>query len=136
MDKQVADLMKDQVNRNFIRPIFTWIFPTITMKRTWTASATGSCFRPKKNRQHALKILKYLQDNNEKVKLETIPAPEFNFTNLRESPGRHPQARTVCYRPYSRHFQKARESDDFRSYQFMEWFGGRTGRRKKRTPAT
>ncbi len=122
MDKQVADLMKDQVNKEFYSAYLYLDISNYYYEKNLDGFGHWFMLQAKEEQQHALKILKYLQDNNEKVKLETIPAPEFNFTNLREplvATLKHEQYVTGLIHAISK---KARESDDFRSYQFMEWF--------------
>ncbi len=130
MDKQVADLMKDQVNKEFYSAYLYLDISNYYYEKNLDGFGHWFMLQAKEEQQHALKILKYLQDNNEGEAGDNS-GPGIQFHQSARTPGRHPQARTVCYRPYSRHFQKARESDDFRSYQFMEWFGGRTGRGRK-----
>lgn len=133
MDKQVADLMKDQVNKEFYSAYLYLDISNYYYEKNLDGFGHWFMLQAKEEQQHALKILKYLQDNNEKVKLETIPAPEFNFTNLRE-----PLVATLMHEQYVTGLihaisKKARESDDFRSYQFMEWFVAEQGEEEKNT---
>ena len=133
MDKQVADLMKDQVNKEFYSAYLYLDISNYYYEKNLDGFGHWFMLQAKEEQQHALKILKYLQDNNEKVKLETIPAPEFNFTNLREplvATLKHEQYVTGLIHAISK---KARESDDFRSYQFMEWFVAEQGEEEKNT---
>ena len=133
MDKQVADLMKDQVNKEFYSAYLYLDIYNYYDEKNLDGFGHWFMLQAKEEQQHALKILKYLQDNNEKVKLETIPAPEFNFTNLREplvATLKHEQYVTGLIHAISK---KARESDDFRSYQFMEWFVAEQGEEEKNT---
>ena len=133
MDKQVADLMKDQVNKEFYSAYLYLDISNYYYEKNLDGFGHWFMLQAKEEQQHALKILKYLQDNNEKVKLETIPAPEFNFTNLREplvATLKHEQYVTGLIHAISK---KARESDDFRSYLFMDWFVAEQGEEEKNT---
>lgn len=133
MDKQVADLMRDQVNKEFYSAYLYLDISNYYYEKNLDGFGHWFMLQAKEEQEHALKILKYLQDNNEKVKLETIPAPEFNFTNLREplvATLKHEQYVTGLIHAISK---RARESDDFRSYQFMEWFVAEQGEEEKNT---
>lgn len=133
MDKQVADLMKDQVNKEFYSAYLYLDISNYYYEKNLDGFGHWFMLQAKEEQEHALKILKYLQDNNEKVKLETIPAPDFNFTNLREplvATLKHEQYVTGLIHAISK---RARESDDFRSYQFMEWFVAEQGEEEKNT---
>lgn len=133
MDKQVADLMRDQVNKEFYSAYLYLDISNYYYEQNLDGFGHWFMLQAKEEQEHALKILKYLQDNNEKVKLDTIPAPEFNFTNLREplvATLKHEQYVTSLIHAISK---KARESDDFRSYQFMEWFVAEQGEEEKNT---
>jgi ferritin len=73
-------------------------------------------------REHALKMVGYLQDTNSPVTFSAVDAPRADFED-HVAPIRHAleQERSVTV-SISELFEVARETRDYRSEQFLDWF--------------
>ncbi len=133
MDSKVADLLKDQVNKEFYSAYLYLAFSNYYYGESLDGFGNWFMVQFQEEQEHALKILKYLQDNNEKVELAAIAAPDVSFSNFRE-----PLAAALKHEQYVTSlihaiFRQARESDDFRCCQFLEWFIAEQGEEEKNT---
>lgn len=133
MNSKVADLLKDQVNKEFYSAYLYLAFSNYYYGENLDGFGHWFEVQAQEELDHALKFLKYLQDNNEKVTLEAIAAPNINFSNLRE-----PLAAALKHEQYVTSlihaiFRQARECDDFRCCQFLEWFIAEQGEEEKST---
>lgn len=133
MHSKVADLLKDQVNKEFYSAYLYLAFSNYYYGENLDGFGHWFEVQAREEQDHAMKILKYLQDNNEKVVLEAIAAPEANFGNSRE-----PLAAALKHEQYVTSlihniYGRAREVDDYRCCQFLEWFIAEQGEEEKNT---
>ena len=87
----------------------------------------------REEQEHAMKILKYLQDNDVKVELGAIAAPGADFADNKApltAALKHEQYVTSLIHAI---YKQARDSDDFRACQFLEWFIAEQGEEEKST---
>ena len=133
MNAQVATLLKDQVSKDFSLHIFIRPLPAATGSRIWMDSDWFTV-QAHEEKEYALTILNYLQDNGADVTLGIIEAPFADFGNSRKS--------LVVTLNHERHitgrihtiYKQARDTDDFRTCQFMEWFIAEQGEEEKTSP--
>lgn len=133
MNSQVAALLKDQVNKEFYSAYLYLAFSNYYYGENLDGFGHWFAIQAAEELQHALKFLKYLQDNNEKVTLGAIDAPNVNFTDLKQpltASLKHEQYVTSLIHAI---FRQAREVDDFRCCQFLEWFIAEQGEEEKST---
>lgn len=133
MNSRVAELLREQVGKEFYSAYLYLGFSNYYYERNLDGFGSWFLVQAKEEQEHALKILKYLQDNNEKITLEAIPAPELAFKNDREpleAALKHEQYVTGLIHAV---FKQARESDDFRACQFLDWFVAEQGEEEKST---
>lgn len=133
MDIKVADLLKDQVNKEFYSAYLYLAFSNYYYEQSLDGFGHWFDLQAKEELDHALKFLKYLQDNDEKVILGAIAAPDVKFANNRE-----PLAAALKHEKYvtsliNAIFRQAREVDDFRCCQFLEWFIAEQAEEEKST---
>lgn len=122
MNSQVAALLKNQVTKEFYSAYLYLAFSNYYYDQHLDGFGHWFSVQAKEELDHALKFLKYLQDNNEQMTLETIDAPNVKFTNPRE-----PLAAALKHEQYvtglvNAIYRQAREVDDYRCCQFLEWF--------------
>ena len=84
MDAQVEVLLKDQVNKEFYSAYLYLAFSNYYHGENLDGFGHWFEAQAREEQEHAMKILKYLQDNGVKVELEAIAAPGVNFTDHRE----------------------------------------------------
>lgn len=133
MDKKVADLLKDQVNKEFFSAYLYLAFSNYYYQENLDGFGHWFDVQFREEQDHALKILKYLQDNDEKVTLEAIAAPNVNFKNTRE-----PLEAALKHEKYVTDlihaiYGQAREAHDYRCCQFLDWFIAEQGEEEKNT---
>lgn len=133
MDKQVAALLKDQVNKEFYSSYLYLAYANYYVEKNLDGFAHWFDIQAREELDHALKFLKYLQDNQEAVTLEAIAAPKIDFSDNRQ-----PLVAALEHEKYvtsliNAIFKRAKEADDFRCCQFLEWFIAEQGEEEKNT---
>lgn len=133
MNAQVEALLKDQVNKEFYSAYLYLAFSNYYHGENLDGFGHWFEVQAREEQEHAMKILKYLQDNGVKVVLEAIAAPGVSFSSHRE-----PLAAALKHEQYVTSlihavYKQARESDDFRACQFLEWFVAEQGEEEKNT---
>lgn len=133
MNAQVEALLKDQINKEFYSAYFYLAISNYYHGQNLDGFGHWFELQAKEEQEHAMKILKYLQDNGVKVELEAIAAPDANFPDLKA-----PLVATLKHEQYVTGlihaiYKKARETDDFRACQFLEWFIAEQGEEEKST---
>lgn len=122
MDAKVAALLKEQVNKEFYSAYLYLAFSNYYIEKSLDGFGHWFDVQAREELDHALKFLKYLQDNDEPVKLEAIGAPSANFEGVRE-----PLVAALKHEKYvtgliNAIYGAAREVNDYRCCQFLEWF--------------
>ena len=131
MNAQVEALLKDQVSKEFFSAYFYLAIACCYRKQNLDGFSHWFTVQAHEEKEHALKILNYLQDNGTDVTLGTIEAPFADFGNSREP--------LVATLNHERHitelihaiYKQARDTDDFRTCQYMEWFIAEQGEEEK-----
>ena len=133
MTPEVEALMKDQVNKEFYS---AYMYLAIAnYYQCESLDGFGHWFEVQfaEEQEHAMKILKYLQDNGVKIELEAIAKPELSFTNHKQ-----PLELALKHEKYVTSlihniYKAARDTDDFRACQFLDWFIAEQGEEEKNT---
>lgn len=133
MDVRVTELLKQQVNKEFYSAYLYLAFSNYYIGESLDGFGNWFDVQAKEELDHALKFLKYLQDNNEKTTLGAIDAPAVNFTNYRE-----PLIAALNHEQYvtgliNAIYKAAREADDYRCCQFLDWFIAEQAEEEKST---
>lgn len=131
MNSEVTALLNDQITHEFYSAYLYLAFANYYYDQNLDGFGHWFSIQAKEEVEHGLKFLKYLQDNNEKATLKTIEAPDANFNGPREplvASLKHEQFVTGLIHAI---YKKAREVDDFRCCQFLEWFIAEQGEEEK-----
>ena len=133
MNTQVEALLKDQINKEFYSAYLYLAMSNYYYGENLDGFGHWFEVQAKEEQEHAMKILKYLQDNGVKVELAAIAAPGANFSDYRA-----PLTAALKHEPYVTSlipaiYKQARDSDDFRACQFLEWFVAEQGEEEKST---
>lgn len=133
MDQKVAELLKDQVNKEFYSAYLYLAFSNYY--HNCNLEGFGHWFEVqfREEQDHALKILKYLQDNGVETTLEAIARPEASFKDARG-----PLAAALEHERYvtsliNAIYGAAKKVDDYRCCQFLDWFIAEQGEEEKNT---
>lgn len=133
MDKKVAQLLEEQVNKEFYSSYLYLAYSNYYIGENLDGFGNWFDVQAREELDHALKFLKYLQDNGEKVVLGAIAAPEINFSNFREplvAALNHEQFVTGSINAI---YKQARAVDDYRCTQFLDWFIAEQAEEEKST---
>lgn len=82
---------------------------------------------------HALLFVQYLRNNGEKITLETIPAPKFQFTNFKEPLDAALEHERFITASINDIYAEAYQVKDFRTMQFLDWFVKEQGEEEQNT---
>lgn len=133
MDKKVAQLLEEQVNKEFYSSYLYLAYSNYYIGENLDGFGNWFDVQAREELDHALKFLKYLQDNGEKVVLGAIAAPEVKFANFREplvAALNHEQFVTGSINAI---YKQARAVDDYRCTQFLDWFIAEQAEEEKST---
>ena len=133
MNTQVEALLKDQINKEFYSAYIYLAMSNYYYGENLDGFGHWFEVQAREEQEHAMKILKYLQDNGVKVELAAIAAPGADFSDYRApltAALKHEQYVTSLIHAI---YKQARDSDDFRACQFLEWFVAEQGEEEKST---
>ena len=133
MNTQVEALLKDQINKEFYSAYLYLAMSNYYYGENLDGFGHWFEVQAREEQEHAMKILKYRQDNGVKVELAAIAAPGADFSDYRApltAALKHEQYVTSLIHAI---YKQARDSDDFRACQFLEWFVAEQGEEEKST---
>lgn len=133
MDKKVADLLKDQVNKELYSAYLYLAMANYYIEKNLDGFGNWFQIQAKEELDHGMMFLKYLQDNSEPVKLEAIAAPEASFSDFRQ-----PLEKALHHERYvtsliNAIYSQAKEVNDYRCCQFLDWFIAEQSEEEKNT---
>ena len=131
MDRKVADLLNQQVNKEFYSAYLYLDMANYYIDLDLDGFGNWYTIQAQEERDHAMLFVQYLQNNGEKVTLEAIDKPD----KVCETP---PDPR-VAAAPHARYvtglihkiYEAAYEVKDFRTMQFLDWFVKEQGEEEK-----
>ncbi len=122
MDKKVANLLNDQINKELYSAYLYLDFSNYYAEEGLEGFSNWYYIQAREEREHAEKILKYLKDSGEKVTLESIAKPDKKLTSLKtpiEEASKHEKYVTsLIYNIY----EAASVAKDYRTMHFLDWF--------------
>ena len=131
MDKKVAALIKDQVNKEFYSAYLYLDFADYFTDAGLNGFANWYNVQAMEERDHALLFVKYLQNNGEKVPLKAIEAPDktldCHMAPLKAGLEHEKYVTGLIDTIYA----AAYETKDFRTMQFLDWFIKEQGEEEK-----
>lgn len=122
LDKKVVELLNDQVNKEFYSAYLYLDFANFYKDKGLDGFANWYNIQAQEERDHAMLFVQYLQNNNEKVILETINKPDKNLSALKD-----PLLFGLEHEEYVTSlihnlYDAAYSIKDFRTMQFLDWF--------------
>jgi ferritin len=120
--ERFATALNEQVGREFAAAHQYVSIGTHYEAETFPRLAKLFYEQAEEERGHAMKMVDYMLDTNCKVDLGTIPAPRNSFTSHIEPITLALEQEREVTVHISRLFQIARETNDYQSEQFVEWF--------------
>ncbi|MCI8380682.1 MAG: ferritin [Lachnospiraceae bacterium] len=131
MDKKVAGLLNDQINKELYSAYLYLDMANFYDEKGLDGFANWYEIQAKEEQDHAMLIYQYLHNNNEKVTLEAIAKPDKTFTTLLD-----PLTAGLAHEQYvtsliNNIYTAAQEVKDFRTTQFLDWFIKEQGEEEK-----
>ena len=122
LDKKVAELLTDQVNKELYSAYLYLDFALYYDEIGLDGFANWYKIQAQEERDHAMLFYQYLQNNNEKVTLEAIAKPDETFETLSD-----PLTAALAHEQYvtsliNTIYEAAQEAKDHRAVQFLDWF--------------
>ena len=122
LDKSVAALLNDQINKEFYSAYLYLDFSNYYSDEGLDGFANWYKIQAQEERDHAMLFVQYLQNNGEKVTLEAIAKPDVELTSAKvvlEEGLKHEQYVTSLIHNI---YDAAYSVKDFRTMQFLDWF--------------
>lgn len=122
LDKSVAALLNEQINKEFYSAYLYLDFSNYYKDEGLDGYANWYFIQAQEERDHAILMLQYMQNNDEHVTLEAIAKPDKEYKDL-EDPLRfgleHERYVTSLINNI---YAQALKVNDFRTMQFLDWF--------------
>ncbi|MCI8737298.1 MAG: ferritin [Lachnospiraceae bacterium] len=131
MDKKVAGLLNDQINKELYSAYLYLDMANFYSSKGLDGFASWYEIQAKEEQDHAMLIYRYLHNNNEEVTLEAVAKPDKTFTTLLD-----PLTAGLAHEQYvtsliNNIYAAAQEVKDFRTTQFLDWFIKEQGEEEK-----
>ena len=131
MDRKVADLLNQRVNKEFYSAYLYLDMANYYIDLDLDGFGNWYTIQAQEERDHAMLFVQYLQNNGEKVTLEAIDKPDKVFET--------PLDPLVAAAEHERYvtdlihkiYEAAYEVKDFRTMQFLDWFVKEQGEEEK-----
>ncbi len=131
LDKKVAELLNDQINKELYSAYLYLDFSLYYEEEGLDGFANWYKIQAQEERDHAMLILQYLQNNGEKVTLTAIAKPDKELKDklqVLELGLDHEQYVTRLIHAI---YDVAYSARDFRTMQFLDWFVKEQGEEEK-----
>lgn len=122
LNTKVSQLINEQINKEFYSAYLYLDFSVFYEAQGLDGFSNWYMIQAQEERDHALLMLKYLQNNGEKVTLEPIAKPDKELKTLMDplkAGFEHEQYVTSLINDI---YAAAYEAKDFRTMQFLDWF--------------
>lgn len=131
LDNKVKELLNTQVNKEFYSAYLYLDFADYYQNLGLDGFANWYDIQAQEERDHAMLMRTYLQNNGEKVTLEAIEKPAHNYEGILEQLKlglSHEQYVTGLINEI---YHAAAEVRDYRTMQFLDWFVKEQGEEEK-----
>ena len=131
LDAKVKELINTQVNKEFYSAYLYLDFADYYQDLGLDGFANWYDIQAQEERDHAMLMRTYLQNNSEKVTLEAIEKPSHSYSDILEQLKlglKHEQYVTGLINEI---YHAAAEVRDYRTMQFLDWFVKEQGEEEK-----
>ena len=122
LDKKVVELLNNQINKEFYSAYLYLDFSNYYYDHGLDGFGNWYRIQAQEERDHAMLILQYLQNNGEKIVLDAIDKPAIELTSpkavLQEGLKHEQYVTSLIHTIY----EAAYNVKDFRTMQFLDWF--------------
>ena len=122
LNEKVSQLLNDQVNKEFYSAYLYLQFSNFYVEQGLAGFANWYKVQAQEERDHAMLMLQYLQNNDVPVTLEAVAKPDAelkaNMDPLKAGLAHEQYVTSLIHAIY----EAAYEARDFRTMQFLDWF--------------
>lgn len=133
LDCEVASLLNEQINKEFYSAYLYLDMANFYSDKSLDGFENWFAIQAQEERDHAMLFRTYLLNNDEKVTLDAIAAPNLEYEDFKApltAALHHEQTVTASINTiYAAAYQKK----DFRTMQFLDWFVKEQGEEEKNT---
>lgn len=131
MDKKVAQLLNEQVNKEFYSAYLYLDMANFYDDKGLDGFANWFEIQAKEEQDHALLIYKYLHNNSEPVSLDAIAKPDKEFKTLADPLTAALEHEKYVTASINTIYAAATAVNDYRTVQFLDWFVKEQGEEEK-----
>ncbi|MBR4079737.1 MAG: ferritin [Christensenellaceae bacterium] len=122
MNEKIVAMINDQINKEFYSAYLYLDISNYYDDLDLDGYANYYMVQAQEERDHALLMIKYLQNNSQKVTLTAIDQPERSYTNVLD-----PLVAAADHERYVTSrindiYHEAHEAKDYRTMKFLDWF--------------
>jgi len=131
MDSKVHELINDQINKEFYSAYLYLDMANFYTAKGLDGFANWFTIQAQEERDHAMLMYTYLQNNGEKVELKAIDKPALEYNDLMD-----PLKGALEHEKYVTSlingiYSAAKQAEDYRTIQFLDWFVKEQGEEEK-----
>ena len=131
LDSKVAKLLNEQINKELYSAYLYLDFSIFYDDKGLDGFANWYMIQAQEERDHAMLILQYLQNNGVKVTLEAVAKPNKEFKELIEPLKAGLEHEMYVTSLINDIYEAAYNVKDFRTMQFLDWFVKEQGEEEK-----
>lgn len=131
MDKKVAELINDQINKEFYSAYLYLDFANYYGSVGLDGFENWYKIQAQEERDHAMLFFQYLENNGEKITLEAIAKPDKVFESHIDPLKAGLEHEKYVTSLINNIYEAAHEVKDFRTMQLLDWFVKEQGEEEK-----
>lgn len=131
LDSKVAKLLNEQINKELYSAYLYLDFSIFYNDKGLDGFANWYMIQAQEERDHAMLMLQYLQNNGEKVTLEAVAKPDKEFKELIDPLKAGLEHEMYVTSLINDIYEAAYNVKDFRTMQFLDWFVKEQGEEEK-----
>ena len=133
LNQELVSLLNKQINMEWYSAYFYLDISNYYMDQNLNGFGNWFSIQTQEERDHAMLFVKYLLNNNEKVVLQDVKAPDQTFEDFREPVNAAFEHEKKVTASINTIYSVAYEQKDFRTMQFLDWFVKEQGEEEKNT---
>ena len=131
LNKKITDLLNSQINKEFYSSYLYLDMSNFYVEKNLIGFGNWFDIQAREEHEHAMLMIKYILNNNEKVVFEAIASPDNLYKNFK-----HPLEETLEHEisistSINAIYAEAYSLKDFRTMQFLDWFVKEQGEEEK-----
>lgn len=131
LDKILTDRLNEQINLEWYSAYLYLGISNYYIDRNLNGFGSWYFIQSQEERDHALLMIKYLQNNNEKIVLQNVQAESSVYPDFKAPAVRALEHERRVTASINNIYAAAYEQKDFRTMQFLDWFVKEQGEEEK-----